>query len=191
MQDYVNRRENSSTPQSCSGGLGVAGNVWALKREITQAFTMKNQYFADINDYRKYGLLRCLTLGTSVGLGICWMLTPSDDRRDGQFVKYWEQPQLWRKHDPDLFDKLSRCKADLSLRDVVHVDTWGILPGAVYYCAIVPDSANGRRAYISEAWGILAGCDLIFFGLLGGLGSDHAMSPQLHRFRSIRRFFQS
>ena len=35
---------------------------------------MKNQYFGDINDYRKYGLLRILTNGGEVDTAVCWML---------------------------------------------------------------------------------------------------------------------
>jgi len=40
---------------------------------------MKNQYFGDINDYRKYGLLRLLTDGGDIRTAVCWMLTPGDD----------------------------------------------------------------------------------------------------------------
>lgn len=97
------------------------------------------------------------------------MLTAADGRTDGQFIKYWEQPQRWRKHDPDLFDQLSRCKADPLLRDVAHADTWGILPGATYYAALLPDSAPARRSYFSDAWKALAGCDLLFFDPDNGL----------------------
>ena len=39
---------------------------------------MKNQYFGDINDYRKYGLLRLIAKKTGLKIGICWMLTPDD-----------------------------------------------------------------------------------------------------------------
>ncbi len=39
---------------------------------------MKNQYFGDVNNYRKYGLLRRLAGDGEVSIGICWMLTPND-----------------------------------------------------------------------------------------------------------------
>ena len=35
---------------------------------------MKNQYFGDINDYVKYGLLRVFSATHRVA--VCWMLTP-------------------------------------------------------------------------------------------------------------------
>jgi hypothetical protein len=39
---------------------------------------MKNQYFGDINDYRKYGLLRMLHSTGDGRLLVAWMLTPDD-----------------------------------------------------------------------------------------------------------------
>ena len=57
---------------------------------------MKDQYFGDINDYRKYGILRALQ---SKGLGtllVAWMLTPDDSSRDGEFRSYLEDPATWR-----------------------------------------------------------------------------------------------
>ncbi len=36
---------------------------------------MKHQYVGDINDYRKYALLRALSAGGANRIGVCWMLT--------------------------------------------------------------------------------------------------------------------
>jgi len=44
---------------------------------------MKNHYFGDVNDYRKYGLIRALTGQGTLNSMICWMLTEDDDRADG------------------------------------------------------------------------------------------------------------
>jgi len=35
---------------------------------------MKHQYFGDVSDYRKYGLLRGIQRHTNLRLGVCWML---------------------------------------------------------------------------------------------------------------------
>jgi hypothetical protein len=43
---------------------------------------MKDQYFGDVNDYLKYGLLRCFA-EAGWRVGVCWMLTPDDGGRDG------------------------------------------------------------------------------------------------------------
>jgi hypothetical protein len=47
---------------------------------------MKDQYFGDINDFRKYGLLRLLCVSDRLRLGVCWMLTDTDSRTDGSFL---------------------------------------------------------------------------------------------------------
>ena len=43
---------------------------------------MKNQYFGDVNDYRKYGLLRAISLNTDWNLLVAWMLKPDDGGPD-------------------------------------------------------------------------------------------------------------
>jgi hypothetical protein len=49
---------------------------------------MKNQYFGDINDYRKYGLLRAWQAAGNGTLLVAWMLTPDDGSRDGGSRSY-------------------------------------------------------------------------------------------------------
>src|SRR5689334_17138573 len=46
---------------------------------------MKHQYFGDVNDYRKYGLLRSIQKEAGLRVAVCWMLTPNDGRSDGKF----------------------------------------------------------------------------------------------------------
>jgi hypothetical protein len=41
---------------------------------------VRNQFFGDINDYHKYGLLRALSGDGDLKVGVCWMLTPDDVR---------------------------------------------------------------------------------------------------------------
>jgi hypothetical protein len=51
---------------------------------------MKNQYFADRNDYFKYDLLIFLAeqLAGIQKLSVVWMLTGNDESQDGQKIKY-------------------------------------------------------------------------------------------------------
>ena len=72
---------------------------------------MKNQYFGDINDYRKYGLLRCFE-EAKLKVGVCWMLTQDVANSDGQETRYLQEPWRWRQYDPELFDFLDKCVAD-------------------------------------------------------------------------------
>jgi hypothetical protein len=37
---------------------------------------MKVQYFGDVNDYRKFALLRLLASKGGFKIGVCWMLIP-------------------------------------------------------------------------------------------------------------------
>jgi hypothetical protein len=39
---------------------------------------MKEQYVGDVNDYRKYALLRHFAIECGLRVGVCWMLTPPD-----------------------------------------------------------------------------------------------------------------
>ena len=47
---------------------------------------MKNQYFGDITDYRKYGILRVLE-SAGIKTGVCWMLTPPNNKH-GNLTHY-------------------------------------------------------------------------------------------------------
>jgi hypothetical protein len=67
---------------------------------------MKNQYFGDVNDYRKYGLLRAIIEASHLRVLVAWMLTPDDGSSDGKFVSYLEQPEKWSKYDPQLFQHI-------------------------------------------------------------------------------------
>jgi hypothetical protein len=60
---------------------------------------VKNQYFGDVNDYRKYGLLRTLSGNGQYRIGVCWMLTADDGRTDGRFTGYLAVQQRWRQYD--------------------------------------------------------------------------------------------
>jgi hypothetical protein len=77
---------------------------------------MKDQYFGDVNDYRKYGLLRALAGVSGLPLGICWMLTARDGRSDGEFRRYLDQAIRCRRHDPQAtclrYRQLGRCSTN-------------------------------------------------------------------------------
>ena len=70
---------------------------------------MKHQYFGDINDYRKYGLLGMLVLTGDLQTGVCWMLTENEDRNEGNLREYLRDRDKYRRYDPPLFDFLSGC----------------------------------------------------------------------------------
>lgn len=127
---------------------------------------MKNQYFGDINDYRKYGLLRILASQFKIGMG--WMLTPDDTRTDGKFIDYLTKPNEWRPYDPPLFDSLHRHITDKN-RDVLIAETESIIPNGVYFASLLADNQTKRQTYFQQMITHLAPCDLIFLDPDNGL----------------------
>jgi hypothetical protein len=124
---------------------------------------MKNQYFGDVNDYRKYGLLRALTGMGKISTAVCWMLTPDDGSTDGKFVNYLRDPLRWRHNDPELFDTLRRALLVSSVRGVIAAEESKILPASVLFSEALPDDSEKRKRYFESFWSMAAECDLIFF----------------------------
>ncbi len=105
---------------------------------------MKNQYFGDENDYRKYGLLRVLTNRGSLGTGICWLLTDPDSRNDGGRISYLTMPSTWQQHDPNLYDALVQIVRVDRCRDVARANDPSILRGMIFQSSIVDAPAKSH-----------------------------------------------
>ena len=130
---------------------------------------MKDQYFGDVNDYRKYGLLRGLSQEGSFSLGICWMLTPNDGRSDGRFVEYAAHPGRWRQFDPSLFDSMTLALGTADGRHVTHVPHLGFLSGAHFFDALLTDQPQSRVGYFEAMFTAFANAQMIFFDPDNGL----------------------
>lgn len=91
------------------------------------------------------------------------MLTPLDDSGDGNRTEYWAKPHLWRRHDPPLFDLLTRCAKDPSLRRVGNARKWGLISGALYYEDVLPQGVHQRDTYFRKGYTVLAEAQLVFF----------------------------
>ena len=123
---------------------------------------MKNQYFGDVNDYRKYGLLRVLQAVGGGKLLVAWMLTPNDASRDGLLRSYLSNAERWRHHDPQLFDGLRDLLQHDAVPAVSRIERSGLLPGAAYHSAMVPDAALDRAAWREDLFAAARGADLVF-----------------------------
>lgn len=130
---------------------------------------MKNQYFGDVSDYRKYGLLRALLQHNDLTLGVCWMLTPDDGRADGAFRRYLNQPQSFRHHDPALYDALGSVSKGGQAYGVWHADAFGLLPRTTYYDELVPDERRARGRYGERMLAAIASTDVVFFDPENGI----------------------
>ena len=124
---------------------------------------MKNQYLGDVSDFRKYALLRSLAQQGRLRIGVCWMLTPDDERPDGRKLAYLDQPERWRELDPPLFDLLRQVVDAPERRRLALVETSGLLPHALFYDVTVPDREEARQAWFTGAQSALRAADLVFF----------------------------
>jgi hypothetical protein len=124
---------------------------------------MKNQYVGDVNDYRKYGLLKLLSGNGRLSTAVCWMLTVNDTRADGKFIEYLSNSSEWRQHDPEIYDVLQNIVLDKESRDVQEIEDSQMIPSTNYYSKNLTDNENERTDYIKEFHGQTNSCDLIFF----------------------------
>jgi len=129
---------------------------------------LKHQYFGDLNDYRKYGLLRALTSGSNLRLLIAWMLTPDDGRTDGRKIGYLNKPSKYERFDAELFRNL-RHSLSTAERHVSLMETSNLLADAAYYSEVVPDARVGRARWFESLKTLAGGCDLVFLDPDNGL----------------------
>lgn len=138
---------------------------------------MKNQYAGDVNDFRKYLLLRRLTSDTDLRLGVCWMLTPDDGGNDGKKTTYLSNRARYRKSDPELFDSLAKLLEERSeaigLGDdslIQAIEHSRVLGEASFQREFLADADVERRfLYFQNCLERMAGCDIVFFDPDNGL----------------------
>lgn len=128
---------------------------------------MKNQYFGDINDYYKYGLLRALLSPTSMDLLVAWMLTPNEGSTDGNKTSYLDKPDRYRSLDPELFDFLNEAVQNDEPREVSVLEETGLLPRASYFSRFIPDDREERRDYFDDLLSMRG--EVVFFDPDNGL----------------------
>jgi hypothetical protein len=140
---------------------------------------VKNQYFGDVNDYRKYGLLRAIQSVASLDLLVAWMLTPDDGSWDGGKTAYLSRPERWRHFDPDLFDGLRTAIAPGSPRGVASAEAASLIPGARFFAQAVPDARDSRAAWGRSLFDASDGADLVFLDPDNGI--EIGSKPLGHR----------
>ena len=150
---------------------------------------MKNQYFGDVNDYRKYGLLRLLGRAGKVKIGVCWMLTNDKPTSpDGQKTAYLgdDKQQEWRNFDRKLYDFL-RCtvhshETESESRNVIHFND-ELLPNGRFWAEPLGDEKEGRDGYFKSMWDEFGEehIDLIFFDPDDGLANNSKSQTPLEK----------
>lgn len=125
---------------------------------------MKDQYFGDVNDFRKYGLLRLLT-APDLQLGVCWMLTAHDGGTDGEMRAYLDQPNEFRSCDTELFDWLKQVVGVERDRRTARIEASSLLgSSAVFKSELLGNhDLKERASYFSDCTARFTACDLVFF----------------------------
>ena len=123
---------------------------------------MKNQYFGDINDYRKYGLLRTALSVSRMSLFLAWMLTEDDGSSDGGRVDYLRESERWSHFDPKLFKTLHEAVVKNRRRDVGAIENSGLLSSARFFREPVPKAASERDAWFAKLTAEARSTDLVF-----------------------------
>jgi hypothetical protein len=135
---------------------------------------MKNQYFGDLNDYKKYALLRVLGNGGKFSTTVCWALTPDDDKTDGSRIGYLSKPETWKALDPVVFEHLRQTVGENGDRRVASIEESGVLPNCRYFDDELPADNGGREEFFDRLYRFADGTDLVFFDPDNGLGVPSA-----------------
>ncbi len=130
---------------------------------------MKNQYFGDINDYKKYSLLRLLSGNGDIRTAVCWALTQDDGGTDGSRTRYLEQPDAWGGYDPVVYEHLREQVLVKRIRDVGTLERENVLPNSLFHRDIVSDDAELRDKYFDKFLKLARGVELVFFDPDNGL----------------------
>lgn len=120
---------------------------------------MKHQYVGDINDYRKYALLRAVAAGGVSRIGVCWMLTPDDGGTHGGKTNWGDD---MGRFDPPVSDLLQSINRHPERRNLWSIEQSGLLD-AVFHNPMLPQAVAERAAYMDECRAKFAEVDLVFF----------------------------
>jgi hypothetical protein len=130
---------------------------------------MKVQYFGDVDDYRKFVLLRTLAEVGRFSMGVCWMLTEADGSGQGAKRRYLRQLDQWRRYDPALFDALASAPLKPTIDDLRRVENEALIPDATFFNDFTPDGLAERGAYHQACMKAFKTCELTFFDPDNGL----------------------
>ena len=121
---------------------------------------MKNQYFGDINDYRKYGILRVMSKRFSIAM--CWMLTSDDGTLDGGNIRYLYNNDD-KKFDNDLYCILHNSVIINKERKVCIAQKSNLIDNAVYHSEFLQNSILKRKEYFDHLKLLSQNSNLLFF----------------------------
>jgi hypothetical protein len=146
---------------------------------------MKVQYFGDVNDYRKFALLRLPATVGGFKIGVCWMLTPNDSRKDGGKRANLELPGKWQEYDSSLFIELNEVLKEPDPDDLPRIERKGLLPNATFFNDLTPEERGARANFHKACLAAFDGRDIVFFDP-GQRPQCSVSSEGMEEFRQVR-----
>ena len=145
---------------------------------------MKNQYFADIGDYGKYGLLIFLA-NKEINIAVNWYLTIDDDppTNDGHFRGYLDDKKKneYIQYNEDLYNKLREMHKQ-KLYSVEAFEKQNMISNAKYFHEYIDSTdwnsqpAKNRLAkrlrWHNDAMDLCGGSELVFLDPDNGLSKN-------------------
>jgi len=123
---------------------------------------MKVQYLGDVNDYRKFGLLRLFMQIPDLKIGVCWLLTPDDRSNDGRKRQYLLE-DAEAKRDRPLFNLLKGIKSPPDEGELIRIESNDIFSGIRFFNKLTPDQRDERTQFHRQCLEHLKHVDLVFF----------------------------
>jgi len=126
---------------------------------------MKNQYFGDVKDYVKYGILRVLTDQMKCRLMVNWMLTDDDSSGEGRHRYYLcnKNRGKWRFLDQELYDRLYQVVKVENQRNVTCGKYCINSAEVSFFDKVLSSGEFQRKIFFNEFDNAVGGFDLIFF----------------------------
>ncbi|MDD2484648.1 MAG: hypothetical protein PHQ50_06475 [Eubacteriales bacterium] len=132
---------------------------------------MQNRYTADVGDFGKFGMLRCLA-SSGLKIGLNWYLVPDETHNDdGKHTGYLNDSKF-SECDDELREKLRKIIFD-GYRDVSVLEKAGLIPADSFYSEILyppktPDVPD-RFSWHAGAIEALKKQDIVFLDPDNGL----------------------
>ena len=144
---------------------------------------MKDQYFGDVGDYRKFSILRAFAKAGNNVL-VCWMYTLPDGRSDGRFVEYLSKPE-WREFEPDIFDFLHNAVMKEKVRKLSLIENSGLLDGVSFFSEVLGEKLTHRQTFFGTLHQEAEEADLVFLDPDNGIETASVKSGKKNSERYV------
>ena len=141
-------------------GRAMRAIVMQKQGNSSKEYKMKNQYFGDINDFRKYIIIKGLAEAGMEPISIIWMLTEDiENNKDGRKIKYIDTDK-YKNIDSELYSILTK---NISNRNVSVIENSNYFRNVTYFNELVPYKEILRREWFERVKKYIQKSKLVFF----------------------------